>query len=73
MKKKKKKKKKKLSLLQFGREDRSFIYEIAKKWSSSTEGTVPFKAVIIMPSFLLQKPSKNSLTKDRKEIYCFFT
>ena len=60
--------KKNLFLLPSGKAGKTFIDHIVKLLNSWVEGTalqdIAFKAVMIMPSLLLQKPSKNSKAKE---------
>ena len=60
--------KKNLFLLPFGRARKQFIEETTKlinKWlQDSPLKDIAFKAIMIMPSLLLQKPSKNSKSRD---------
>ena len=60
--------KKNLFLLPFGRARKQFIEETTKlinKWlHDSPLKDIAFKAIMIMPSLLLQKPSKNSKSRD---------
>ena len=60
--------KKNLFLLRTGKSGKLYIDENVKLLNSWVEGTtlhnIAFKAIMIMPKLLLQKPSKNSKAKD---------
>ena len=60
--------KKNLFLLATGKSGKLYIDESVKLLNSWVEGKAPhniaFKAIMIMPNLLLQKPSKNSKAKD---------
>ena len=60
--------KKNLFLLRTGKSGKLYIDENVKLLNSCVEGTtlhnIAFKAILIMPNLLLQKPSKNSKAKD---------
>ena len=60
--------KKNLFLLPTGKSGNMYIDENVKLLNSLVEGTalhnIAFKAIMIMPNLLLQKPSKNSKAKD---------
>ena len=60
--------KKNLFLLPTGKSGKLYIDESVKLLNSWVEGKAPhniaFKAIMIMPNLLLQKPSKNSKAKD---------
>ena len=60
--------KKNLFLLRTGKSGKLYIDENVKLLNSWVEGTtlhnIAFKAIMIMPNLLLQKPSKNSKAKD---------
>ena len=60
--------KKNLFLLRTGKSGKLYIDENVKLLNSWLEGTtlhnIAFKAIMIMPNLLLQKPSKNSKAKD---------
>ena len=60
--------KKNLFLLPTGKSGKLYIDESGKLLNSWVEGTalhnIAFKVIMIMPNFLLPKPSKNSKAKD---------